>query len=342
MKVSDFDYNLPKALIANHPPKLRGTSNLLVLNKTTGEIKDKKYGDILDYLNPGDVMVLNDTKVMKSRIIAKKENGAKRELVILEKHSDNNWFKHQVLHRGRISKGDKLFIDDNEIIVEEILGNGIALVSSKVDLINLSETYGKPPLPPYMKRDATKEDIKRYQTVFARDPGSAAAPTASLNMTNDILEKLRKKGVTICYITLHVGLGTFLPIRSEKVEDHKIHSEYFIVPKRTLSAINQAKQSKNNIVAVGTTVTRTLEYVFTNKLTSNSNGDVSGEADIYIYPGYNFKCVDVLLTNFHAPKSTVLMLASAFAGKDNLQKAYIYAIKSKYNFLSYGDSMLIL
>lgn len=345
MKVSDFDYGLPDELIANNPPEIRGSTNLLVLDRVDGKVSDKKYCDIVEYLNPGDVLVLNDTKVMKARLIATKNNGAKRELVILEKHTKNNWFKHQVIYRGRISKGDELFVDSHKIVVDEILGNGVATVSSQTDLIELSEKHGVPPLPPYMKRDANKNDIERYQTVFAKEIGSAAAPTASLNMTKEILEKLRNKGIVVRYVTLHVGLGTFLPIRTENVEDHQIHSEYFIIPNETIDAIAEAKRTDNRIVALGTTVARTLEYAASHsKLTTGlrNTQSISGEANIFIYPGYKFKCIDALVTNFHAPGSTVLMLTAALAGWDNLKCAYAHAINQKYSFLSYGDSMLII
>ena len=216
------------------------------------------------------------------------------------------------------------------IVITKILGNGIADVESSVSLSELAQLYGEVPLPPYLHRDASEEDKKRYQTIFAKNMGSAAAPTASLNMTDELLEKLKQKGVIIKYLTLHVGLGTFLPIRSDKIEDHKMHSEWFNIPEDTIAAIKNAER----VVALGTTVARTLEYYA-------QTGKTEGEDDIFIYPGYEFKIVDALLTNFHAPKSTVLMLASAFAGWDNLKNAYNHAIEEKYNFLSYGDSMLI-
>ena len=216
------------------------------------------------------------------------------------------------------------------IIIKRILGNGIAEVKSDTSLAELAEKYGTVPLPPYLHRDATDDDKKRYQTVWAKNMGSAAAPTASLNMTEELLERLRKKGVIIKYLTLHVGLGTFLPMRTDKVEDHHMHSEWFNIPEDTLSAIKSAKR----VVAVGTTVARTLEYY-------GKTGKTSGEDDIFIYPGFEFKVIDALLTNFHAPKSTVLMLASAFAGWEHLHNAYDHAVAEKYNFLSYGDSMLI-
>ena len=384
MLVSDYDYELPEERIAKYPPKERGTSRLLVLNRQTGEIVDSYYRNLDEFLNPGDVLVLNDTRVMQSRLFCELPDGRKRELVVLEKHGNE---PQRVMYRGKLHEGDQLTIHSRAasgrpvgtgdrrssspcqapdslelnsklIVVTKILGNGIAEVESVIPLAELAEKYGTVPLPPYLHRDATNDDKKRYQTVWAKNMGSAAAPTASLNMTEELLEKLRDKGVIIKYLTLHVGLGTFLPIRSDKIEDHKMHSEWFNIPDDTIEAIRSIKGDHNSffedrklgrapssvsekkefgrhrIVALGTTVARTLEYYA-------KTGKTSGEDDIFIYPGFEFKIVDALITNYHAPKSTVLMLASAFAGWDNLKNAYNHAIEEKYNFLSYGDSMLI-
>ncbi len=328
MLVSDYNYDLPEERIAKFPPKERGSTRLLVLNRKNGDIVDSYYRDLDQFLNPGDVLIMNDTKVMQSRIFCKLPDGRKRELVVLEKHGDE---PQQVMYRGKLHDGDVLRIKNNTITVSKILGNGIAEVECDTPLADLAEKYGTVPLPPYLHRDATEEDKKRYQTVWAKNMGSAAAPTASLNMTEDLLKRLRDKGVIIRYLTLHVGLGTFLPIRSDKVEEHKMHSEWFNIPDDTLDAI---REHEGRIVSLGTTVARTLEYY-------GKTGKTSGEDDIFIYPGFEFKVVDALITNYHAPKSTVLMLASAFAGWDNLKNAYEHAIKEKYNFLSYGDSMLI-
>ena len=276
------------------------------------------------------------------------------------------------MYRGKLKAGNKLFVKNSspeeknqnqnskaEIVVEEILGDGIAIVSSKADLRELCENFGTVPLPPYMRRDATPLDIERYQTVFAEEKGSVAAPTASLNMTEEILNSLRKKGVEIKYLTLHVGLGTFMPIRVEKIEKHKMHQEYFEIPAETAEEIRKTHQNGGRVFALGTTVARTLEYAHNaifekslngnsgnredlSKVSKNQNGDLSGEADIFIFPGYEFKTIQGLITNFHAPKSTVLMLASAFAGWENLKNAYNHAIQNgEYKFLSYGDSMII-
>lgn len=341
MLVSDYNYELPEERIAKFPPKERGSTRLLVIHKDTGELEDSYYKDLDEYLNPGDVLVLNDTRVMRSRLFCELPDGRKRELVVLEKHGIE---PQRVMYRGKLHNGDELEVLDMNaprasISIKRVIGNGIAEVESDIPLDKLAETYGSVPLPPYLHRDATTDDIKRYQTVWAKNMGSAAAPTASLNMTDELLEKLKKKGVKICYLTLHVGLGTFLPIRTDKIEDHKMHSEWFYIPEETLAAIAEVQSVKAplqrpRIVALGTTVARTLEYYA-------KTGKTSGEDDIFIYPGFEFKIVDALLTNFHAPKSTVLMLAAAFAGWDNLYNAYNHAIEKKYNFLSYGDSTFI-
>ena len=373
MELKDYTYELPEDQIAAHPPKIRGTSRLLALNRKKGEITDSFYKNIADFFEKGDLLILNDTKVIKARLFATKENGAERELVILERHSfDSDWHKHKVMYRGKLKAGNKLFVKNSspeeknqnqnskaEIVVEEILGDGIAIVSSKADLRELCENFGTVPLPPYMRRDATPLDIERYQTVFAEEKGSVAAPTASLNMTEEILDSLRKKGVKIKYLTLHVGLGTFMPIRVEKIEEHKMHQEYFEIPAETAEEIRKTHQNGGRVFALGTTVARTLEYAHNaifekslngnsgnredlSKVSKNQNGDLSGEADIFIFPGYEFKTIQGLITNFHAPKSTVLMLASAFAGWENLKNAYSHAIQNgEYKFLSYGDSMII-
>ena len=387
MLVSDYNYDLPEERIAKFPPKERGSTRLLVLNRKTGAIQDSYYRNLDEFLQPGDVLILNDTRVMQSRLFCTLPDGRKRELVVLEKHGDE---PQRVMYRGKLHEGDQLrvegqsfsrtegvrsaaarvlapaargrlleetseeragsfFRDDDEqttlvdgpagrapkdeknLTIKKILGNGIAEVESVVPLNDLAERYGTVPLPPYLHRDATEDDKKRYQTVWAKQMGSAAAPTASLNMTEDLLKRLQDKGVIIKYLTLHVGLGTFLPIRSDKIEDHKMHSEWFYFPGDTLKAI---KNLQGRVIALGTTVARTLEYYA-------KTGKTEGEDDIFIYPGFKFQLVDALITNYHAPKSTVLMLAAAFAGWDHLKNAYDHAIAEKYNFLSYGDSMLI-
>ena len=339
MLVSDFNYNLPENKIAIRPPKVRGTTRLLVLNRQTGEVIDSKYANLVDFLLPGDLIILNDTRVMRSRVFTELPDGRPRELVVLEKHDGE--IDH-VMYRGKLHAGDQLTVknvaDDsktNDIVtVKEILGNGTATVTANRNLTDIIADYGNVPLPPYLHRDADKKDIKRYQTVWAKELGSAAAPTASLNMTKELIQKLQDKGIQIKYLTLHVGLGTFLPIRSDNVEEHHMHSEWFHIPKDTLQAIKETKASGHRVIAVGTTVTRTLEYWA-------KTGKTEGEDNIFIYPGFKFQAIDALVTNFHAPKSTVLMLTAAFAGWDHLKPAYEHAIKGDYKLLSYGDSMFI-
>lgn len=331
MLVSDYTYDLPEERIAKYPPTERGSTRLLVLDRTTGEIQDSYYRNLDEFLRPGDVLVLNDTRVMQSRLFCHLSDDRERELVVLEKHGSE---PQRVMYRGKLHDGDVLKIADQEITIQHILGNGIAEVASHVPLEDLAEQYGTVPLPPYLHRDAEESDKQRYQTVWAKNMGSAAAPTASLNMTDDLLNRLQQKGVVVKYLTLHVGLGTFLPIRTDEVEGHQMHSEWFHIPADTLEAINTAKSTGHRVVALGTTVARTLEYY-------GKTGHTEGEDDIFIYPGFEFTIIDALLTNYHAPKSTVLMLASAFAGWDHLRAAYQHAIDEKYNFLSYGDSMLI-
>lgn len=336
MHISDFTYSLPEQLIATEPPEHRGQSRLLVLGRHKQQIVDDYYKNLPNYLKPGDLIVLNDTKVIKARLLAQNASGKQRELLLLEDHHETNFKKRKCLYRGNIKAGEQLKVGASTVVVNEIIGGGIAEIESDVSLLDLAENNGTVPLPPYIHREATAKDTDRYQTVFAKNPGSVAAPTASLNFTDELKDQLKNNGVEIAYLTLHVGLGTFLPIRSDEVENHKMHSEYFEIPASTVSAIQKAKR----IIAIGTTVARTLEY--SHQELKKPPKNISGEADIFIYPGYDFKIIDGLVTNFHAPKSTVLMLAAAFADWDNLMQAYSHAIDNKYAFLSYGDSMLIL
>lgn len=339
MLVSDYNYNLPEESIAIRPPKVRGTTRLLVLNRQTGAITDSKYANLIDFLKPGDLLVLNDTRVMRSRVFTELPDGRPRELVVLEKHDGE--IDH-VMYRGKLHAGDQLTVKNvandsktnDTITIKDILGNGTATVTTSRKLTDIVADYGNVPLPPYLHRDADKNDIKRYQTVWAKELGSAAAPTASLNMTKELIKKLQAKGIQIKYLTLHVGLGTFLPIRSDNVEEHHMHSEWFHIPDDTIEAIKETKTANRRVIAVGTTVTRTLEFWA-------KTGKTFGEDDIFIYPGFKFQAIDALVTNFHAPKSTVLMLTAAFAGWEHLKPAYEHAIESNYKLLSYGDSMFI-
>ena len=342
MNIADFHYEIPDELIATKPPKVRGEARLLVLDRQSGAITDRHYPDVIDYLTSGDVLVINDTKVIKARLITTKLNGSVRELVLVEKHGHtDDWHTHKVIYRGRLRAYDELHVGDNTLTVKEVLSDGMAIIESSRDLLAIADEHGSVPLPPYMRRDATPADIERYQTVFARVQGSVAAPTASLNMTKQTLGRLHAKGVIVVYATLHVGLGTFLPIRVDDVTDHQMHKEYFEVPAATIAAIQTAKASGHRVVALGTTVTRTLEYAH-QQIVHETPRDISGEADIFMYPGYKFQTIDGLLTNFHMPDSTVLMLTAAFAGWDKLRPAYEHAVNKRYRFFSYGDSMLIL
>lgn len=335
-------YELPSEKIAQEPPKVRGASRLLVLHRDTKKLEDKRYADVVDYLEPGDVLVLNDTKVLPARIIAEFADGRERELMLTEKHArELPETQAQVVYRGKLRAGDVLSVGDEQLQVLKILEGGQAVIEADRSIVAIADEYGATPLPPYIRRAANNEDARRYQTVFAQAAGSVAAPTASLNMTDELLGAIKKKGAEVVYLTLHVGRGTFLPIRSDKVDEHKMHEEYFEIPMDTLAKIRAAKKSGGRVVALGTTVTRALEYAADNILDS-AKESVSGEADIFIYPGYRFQVVDVLLTNFHAPESTVIQLAAAFTGEEFLKVAYQHALDSDYRFLSYGDSMLVL
>lgn len=341
MHISEFNYQLPEHLIAQHPPKIRGESRLLVLNSDTDAIEHKKYKDLIEYVFPGDTIILNDTKVIKARLNGVSSNGKNREFLLLERHNTHLDTHHwKVLYKGKVRSGEAYHIGDSTVTVEKVHDGGIAEISSKQDLLIISDKYGTVPLPPYMKRDASQEDIDRYQTEFAREAGSVAAPTASLNFTNELKNSLEQKGVHVACLTLHVGIGTFLPIRTNDIKDHIMHSEFYVIPKSTVKLLQQTHEQGKKIIAVGTTVTRTLEHVHFDIFNQPAK-QLSGEANIFIYPGYEFKAIDMLLTNFHAPKTTVLMLAAAFASWSNLKNAYKEAVDQNYRFLSYGDSMLI-
>lgn len=338
MKLSDFDYELPKELIAQTPIIGRSGSRMLVLNGE-GVAEHKKFSDFVDYLNAGDVLVLNDTKVIPARLLAKRKTGAAVEIFLL-KPSGNGLWQALIKNSRRLKIGETIVISPrlSVKIIEKSIGKER---ESTVELIYDGDIYeilnevGKIPLPPYISRSATKCDEEVYQTVFASNPGSVAAPTAGLHFTSEILEKIEKKGVKIVYITLMVGLGTFLPVQNENIQEHKMHFESFIIPPETAEAINSAK---GNIVAVGTTVVRTLEATF------KKHGVIiptTDETNIFIYPPYEFQVVNKLLTNFHLPKSTLIMLVSAFSGKENIFHAYNEAVREKYRFFSYGDCMLL-
>ena len=339
MKTEDFNYYLPEELIAQTPLKNRDESRLMVLDKTTGEIEHKHFYDIIDYLEEGDVLVLNDTKVLPARLHGIKEStGSHIEILMLKELESDSW---ECLARPakRISVGDTIdFGGLLKATCTQVKEEGIRTfkLSYQGILYEILDKLGEMPLPPYIHEKLKDKD--RYQTVYAKDVGSAAAPTAGLHFTPELLDKIAKKGIKIEYITLHVGLGTFRPVTSENVLDHQMHSEYYIMSKETADTLNEAKKNGNMIVSVGTTSTRTLETVV------NLYGEFkecSGWTNIFIYPGYKFKAIDYLITNFHLPKSTLVMLVSALAGRENILNAYNIAVKERYRFFSFGDAMLI-
>lgn len=339
MKVSQFDYHLPPELIAHKPIEPRDTSRLLVLHKIDGMLEHKIFHDILDYFKAGDVVVLNYTRVLPARLLGvKSATGAKVEIFLLNSKEKDTW---EVLARPakRLPIGTEvIFAPGFSCIVKEDLGDGEKKVEFTYsgDFYGLLDTYGEVPLPPYIKAEI--ENKERYQTVYGQTRGSAAAPTAGLHFTEELLEKLKAKGVILARILLHVGLGTFRPVTTDEVEEHIMHSEFFSISQESADIITKAKQEKRRIIAVGTTSIRTLESAWLD----NALQAGEGWTDIFIYPGYEFKVVDGMITNFHLPKSTLLMLVSALAGTENIVKAYQEAINQKYRFFSFGDAMLIL
>ena len=341
MKVSDFNYDLPKELIAQHPYDKRDEARLMVLDKANKTINHRIFKNVIDYLNEGDCLVINNTKVIPARLYGKKETGAHVEFLLLKRIEGDTW--EAIVRPGsKLKQGAKVFFGDGilEATVLEVLENGNRKVEFKYDGIfnEILDKVGMMPLPPYIT-EASKEDNEKYQTVYAKYDGSAAAPTAGLHFTEELLDKIRAKGVSIANVTLHVGIGTFRPVKVENVEEHKMHSEDFYIKEEDVQKINIAKQSGHKVIACGTTSCRVLESI------ADENGlvkAVEGDTDIFIYPGYKFKCVDCLITNFHLPESTLIMLVSTLAGKDFIMQAYDEAVKQRYKFFSFGDAMLIL
>lgn len=339
MKKSDFDFYLPEELIAQTPLEKRDTSRLLHLDKQTGEIEHKHFYDIKQYLHEGDCLVLNDSRVLPARLIGARPTGGTVELVLLKDLGDNRW---ECLSRpGRKTKpGQELVFGNGELtaVVEEVTlgGNRIVKFSYEGIFLEILERLGKMPLPPYIKEEL--QDSERYQTVYSKELGSAAAPTAGLHFTKELLAEIADMGVKICYVTLHVGLGTFRPVKADKIEDHEMHSEFCIVPEETAETVNTVKRAGGRVIAVGTTSCRTLESFTTEDGTLQAT---SGWTNIFIYPGYKFKCIDALITNFHLPESTLIMLVSALAGRENILNAYNTAVKERYRFFSFGDAMMI-
>ncbi|PNH22894.1 tRNA preQ1(34) S-adenosylmethionine ribosyltransferase-isomerase QueA [Staphylococcus haemolyticus] len=341
MNVEEFDYDLPESLIAQTPLKDRDQSRLLVLGRHSGNIEHKHFKDVIDYLETGDTLVLNDTRVMPARLFGlKEETGAKVEMLMLTRIENNDW---EVLLKPakRIKVGNKLSFGEGKIIAEciEELDQGGRFMRLHYEGIleeRLNE-LGEMPLPPYIKERL--DDPDRYQTVYAKESGSAAAPTAGLHFTDELLDEIRAKGINIAFITLHVGLGTFRPVSVEDINDHEMHSEYYQMRQETADLLNQTKKEGHRIISVGTTSTRTLETI---RRDYNEFVAVSGWTDIFIYPGFTYKAIDGLITNFHLPKSTLVMLVSAFSSRENILNAYKEAVKLEYRFFSFGDAMLII
>ncbi len=339
MKRTDFFYELPEELIAQTPLPQRDASRLLLLDKTSGRVGHRHFRDLLELLVPGDCMVFNDSRVLPARLIGTRESGGAVEVVLLRDLGAGRW---ECLTRpGRKTRpGTKLRFGDGELTAEvaEVTDGGNRLIDFRYEGIFLEvlDRLGKMPLPPYIKEEL--QDRERYQTVYSRELGSAAAPTAGLHFTKELLTEIREKGVLTEYVTLHVGLGTFRPVKAENVEDHEMHAEYCVIPEETARAVTETKRRGGRVIAVGTTSCRTLESFASE---DGSLRAASGWTDIFIYPGYRFKCVDALVTNFHLPESTLIMLVSALAGRENVLRAYREAVGERYRFFSFGDAMFI-
>ncbi len=341
MKTSDFFYELPQELIAQTPVEPRDSSRLMVVDKVTGALEHKKFCDLSDYLNEGDCLILNDTRVIPARIYGeKKDTGAVVEFLLLRQRENNVW--ECLCKPGKRAKVNTEFVFGEGLVVCKVLdisddGNRIIKFDcDSKEIYNILDKIGKMPLPPYITEEL--KNGERYQTVYSKELGSAAAPTAGLHFTKDMLDRIRKKGVNIGYVTLHVGLGTFRPVKVDDVTQHKMHSEHYQLPAETAELINKTKKNGKRVISVGTTSTRTLESVATKYGCIKEDED---DTSIFIYPGYEFKCVDALVTNFHLPESTLIMLVSAFAGYNNIMNAYNTAVEEKYRFFSFGDAMFI-
>ena len=344
LQTKDFDFELPEELIAQTPIEPRDASRLMVLDKTTGEIEHRHFHDITEYLNEGDCLVLNNSRVLPARIYGiKNETGAHVEFLLLKNCGDDVW--EALAGPGKRAKvGTSFTFEGSSMTCEviEVKDDGNRLIRFHYDkgtnFFTELDKIGQMPLPPYIKEEL--QDAERYQTVYSHELGSAAAPTAGLHFTNELLEKIKAKGVNIATVTLHVGLGTFRPVKEDEITDHKMHSEHYYLPQRTADLINQTKQQGGRVIAVGTTSCRTLETLGTRQ--GLPLHEQSGYTDIFIYPGYQFKVLDGLITNFHLPESTLIMLVSAFAGYEHTMAAYELAVKENYRFFSFGDAMAIL
>lgn len=341
MDIELFNFDLPEELIAQTPLTGRDQSRLLVLDRYTGNIEHRNFKDIISYFNPGDALVLNDTRVLPARLLGhKKETGAKIEVLLL-KQIDNDRWEALVKPGKKLRSGHEVVFGEGLLIgiIEDTTSVGGRIIRFSYEGIfnEILDKLGNMPLPPYIKEQL--QDRERYQTVFAKNLGSAAAPTAGLHFTEEIIEELKNKGVNIIYVTLHVGLGTFRPVSSERIEEHKMHSEYFSLSRENSDRLNKIRDTRKKIIAIGTTSVRTLETAF--DIETDKFIEKQGWTDIFIYPGYEFRAIDGMLTNFHLPKSSLIMLISALAGRENVLKAYEEAVKEKYRFFSFGDAMLI-
>ena len=339
MKVSDFNYELPEELIAQHPYDKRDEARLMVLNRRENKYEHKVFKDIIDYLNPGDCLVINNTKVLPARLYGKKDTGANVEFLLLKRIEGDYW-EAMVRPGNKLRPGAKVEFGNGLLKAEvlEVIDGGNRKVKFEYNGIfnEILDQIGLMPLPPYIKETLKEKD--KYQTVYAKHDGSAAAPTAGLHFTEELLEKIKEKGVEVANVTLHVGIGTFRPVKVENIEEHSMHSEHYYIKEDDVEKINNAKRNGKRVIAVGTTSCRVLESV------ADENGmmkAIENDTNIFIYPGYKFKCIDALITNFHLPESTLIMLVSALAGRDFVMNAYEEAVKEKYKFFSFGDAMFI-
>ena len=339
MRKQDFYYDLPEELIAQHPAENRENSRLMLLNKISGEVEHKSFYNIIDFLNSGDCLILNNTKVIPARIYGTRvDTGSVVEFLLLKNLGNDNW--ECLAGPGKKARAGHNFVFGNGLINAEVIevkddGNRIVKFSYEGNFYETLDKVGEMPLPHYIHERL--KDCTRYQTVYAKHEGSAAAPTAGLHFTNELLEKIKEKGVKIAYVTLHVGLGTFRPVKADNIEDHLMHSEHYVMPEETADIINETKKNGGRVICVGTTSCRTVESVASKGEIKADEGDTS----IFIYPGYEFKCLDALITNFHLPESTLIMLISALAGRENVLNAYQIAVNEKYRFFSFGDAMFI-
>lgn len=348
MKITDFDYNLPEELIAQKPADKRDSSRLLVVHRDSGKIEHKHFYDIINYLNPGDLMVLNNSKVLPARLFGEKEGtGAKVEFLLIKRIEGDRW-ETMVRPGRRLKPGDSVMFCQSPLLRADIVDygdDGTRIVEFEYEGIFMErlEEVGSMPLPPYIERSSEEDDKDRYQTVYCKDEGSVAAPTAGLHFTEELLAKAQEKGVELAYVTLHVGIGTFRPVKVERVEDHSMHFEEYHISEESAHAINRAKAEGRRIISVGTTSTRTVESAayYDEERGCMQVKAGSGSTGIFIYPGYEFKIIDSLITNFHLPKSTLLMLISALYDREKILDVYEEAIRERYRFFSYGDAMFI-